>query len=162
METGKKQKKRAAGAVLAAAVLVSSALTAYAADSSQSQSMELTVQKDASYILTIPKDQTISFGVVDTDIGELSVTGSIGTKQEVKVGVSTTKFVDTEDVDNSFPFELRTGDSAFAGKAWDSREVKEESKVVLTVHIPSETWGETSPGTYRALVTFQAELLDVE
>lgn len=162
METGKKQKKRAVSAVLAAAVLVSSALTAYAADGSQSQSMELTVQKDASYILTIPKDQTISFGVVDTDIGELSVTGSIGTKQEVKVSVSTTKFVDTEDADNRFPFELRTGDGAFAGKTWDSQEVKEESKVALTVHIPSETWGETSPGTYRASVTFQAELLDVE
>ena len=170
METGKKQKKKVAGAALAAAVLASAALTAYAADGSQpqsdgiqTQSMELTLRKDPSYILTIPESQSIAFGAVDTKIGKLSVTGNIGTKQEVCVSVDMTDFIDTADDSNHFSFELFSGNTLFSEKAWGSLEVKEEDpSVELTVRIPSETWGETSPGTYRAVLTFQAELVDIE
>lgn len=163
METGKKRKKRAAGIVLAAAVLAMSVCTAYAADGSQSQSMQLTIQKDASYTMSIPKSQDIVFGTVDTEIGKLSVTGEIGTKQEVRVSVDTTEFTDTADAGNHFLFALWQGSGVFTGKTWSSKELEGSgTPVLLTVHIPSETWGKTSPGTYRAVITFAAELADTQ
>lgn len=163
METGKKRKKRAAGIVLAAAVLAMSVCTAYAADGSQSQSMQLTIKKDASYTMSIPKSQDIVFGTVDTEIGKLSVTGEIGTKQEVRVSVDTTEFTDTADAGNHFPFALWQGSGVFTGKTWSSKELEDGgTSVPLTVHIPSEIWGKTSPGTYRAVITFAAELADTQ
>lgn len=163
MEIGKKWKKRDAGASLAATVLAMSVCTAYAADGSQSQSMQLTIQKNASYTMSIPASQDITFGTVDTEIGSLSVTGEIGTKQEVRVSVDTTEFTDTADDGNRFPFALWQGGTAFTGKNWSSKELENGgTSVSLTVHIPSETWGKTSPGTYRALVTFAAELADTQ
>lgn len=83
MKTGKN--KKIMGAVLAAAILASSVLPVYAADGSQSGTMKLTVSKEAGYILTIPSDQNIVFGTVDTGIGEVSVSGEIGTQQAVQV-----------------------------------------------------------------------------
>ena len=163
METGIKRKKRAAGTVLASVVLAMSVCTAYAADGSQSQSMQLTIQKDASYTMSIPKSQDIVFGTVDTEIGSLSVTGEIGSKQEVRVSVDTTEFTDTADTGNHFPFALWQGSRVFTGKTWSSTELEGSgTPVPLTVHIPSETWGKTSPGTYRAVITFAAELADTQ
>lgn len=161
MKTRKNNKKCVGGAFFAVAVLASSALTAYAADGSQSQSMELTVQKNASYIMTIPQDQNIDFGAVDTEIGTLSVKGEIGTNQKVKVSVSKTDFTDTADETNHFSFTLRERNTEFQEKEWGSQEVKANTaSAVLTVHIPGENWGKTSPATYRAAVTFQASLMD--
>lgn len=163
MEIGIKRKKRAAGVSLAAAVLAMSVCTAYAADGSHSQSMQLTIQKDASYTMSIPKSQDIVFGAVDTEIGSLSVTGEIGTEQEVRVTVDTTEFTDTADTGNHFPFTLWQGSGVFTGKTWSSTELEDGgTSVPLIVHIPSETWGKTSPGTYRAVLTFAAELADTQ
>lgn len=153
-----RKNKKITGAVLAASVL-----PVYAADGSQSGTMNLTVLKDASYTLTIPRDQSIVFGTVDTGIGEVSVSGEIGTQQAVQVSAASTEFVDAEDAGNSFSFELREGTAAFTQKKWGSQALKNNtSKAALTVHIPSETWGATSPGTYHASITFKAELVDAE
>ena len=161
MKTGKN--KKIMGAVLAAAILASSVLPVYAADGSQSGTMKLTVSKEAGYILTIPSDQNIVFGTVDTGIGEVSVSGEIGTQQAVQVSAVSTEFVDAEDAGNSISFELREGNAAFTQKKWGSQALKDAaSKASLTVHIPSETWGATGPGTYHASITFTAELVDAE
>lgn len=161
MKTGKN--KKIMGAVLTAAVLASSVLSVYAADGSQSGTMNLTVQKEASYILTIPSDQSIVFGTVDTGIGKVSVSGEIGTWQAVQVSAASTEFVAEEDAGNRFPFELREGNTVFTEKKWGSQALKDNtSEAALTIHIPSETWGATGPGTYHASITFTAELVDAE
>lgn len=163
MRTGRKGKRYVLCAAFAAAAVAGSSCAAYGAGDVQTQSMELTVRKDASYILTIPESQEIAFGAVDTKIGELSVTGAIGTKQEVQVSVETTEFVDTADAGNHFAFTLYQGDAEFDGKAWSSQELKEpENGVELSVRIPTATWENTAPGTYQATVTFRAELRESE
>ena len=158
MKTGKK--RMMIGGALAAAMLTTSALNAFAADT-QTDTMTLTVQKDASYMLTIPSDQNITFGTVATGIGTVSVTGEIGASQKVNVNVTKTDFIDTEDGANKFSFELREGDTEFAGKAWGSQELKDDTASAdLTVYIPSTTWESTKPATYQAYITFQASLTD--
>lgn len=156
--------KKVMAAFLAAAVM-SMAVPAYASEAEKDeQSMELNMSKDSTYMMSIPMSQSIAFGTVDTEIGEVSVTGDIGTKQKVNVKVSKTDFIDEKDAQNVFSFDLWSDEETFAGKDWVSEEVRAEEAVAypLTVHIPTETWAGVIAGDYAATLTFEAELVDIE
>ncbi|MDO4337979.1 MAG: cation transporter [Eubacteriales bacterium] len=157
----KQWKKRLQAVFLAGSMLMTAALPAYAADK---QSMELTVNKAAQYTMTIPRDQNeIIFGAEHTTIGTLSVTGDIGTKQQVQVTVDKTDFADSKDKTNSFPFALQNNGSGFSSAVWTSEQVRAETPTGydLEVYIPTTTWAGTQAGTYNATLTFQAELQDI-
>lgn len=163
----KKIVKRVFAALMAASVMTVSSVPAFAEDTTgkQSDSMDLFMKKDPVYTMTIPATtNTIEFGTENTVIGDLSVTGDVGTKQQVRVTVSKTDFVDEKDDANSFSFDLQCSGTDFSGAIWSSDQLRSEAatKYALTVHIPTETWGNTKAGTYKATLTFKAELQDVQ
>lgn len=153
-------KKRWIAGILATALLMTGEVSVYAAENQQSGTTTVTAKVDSTYTLSIPEDTDLSFGEVDTLIGELSVTGNIGTKQKVQVTVGKTDFVDEKDAANKFSFDLLHNGTAFSEQTWDSDDVwaAEAVKYPLTVHIPQETWNATKAGSYKATLTFQAEL----
>lgn len=156
--------KRAGAAVLAAAAVMTAGVPAYAAGTQES-SMDLNMSKEADYIMTIPMDTTsIGFGAESTVIGDLSVTGNIGTKQQVTVTAEKTPFTDVKDAENQFPFDLQCEGSSFETAVWSWQEVRAEEPTAypLTVYIPTETWADVAAGDYTATLTFKAELQNIE
>lgn len=164
----KKTVKRAFAALMAASVMMLSSVPALAegtSDMQQSKSMELFIQKTPTYTMTIPATtNTIEFGTENTVIGDLSVTGDVGTKQQVRVTVSKTDFVDEKDKTNSFSFFLQHKGVNFTEATWTSTQIRTEpvTAYALTVNIPTETWAQTKAGSYKATLTFEAELKDAQ
>lgn len=168
------RKKRAGAAVLAAALVMTAGIPAYASETgtgdtaAQSSSLNLTTSQEARYIMTIPMQATgeagITFGDENTPIGDLSVTGDIGTKQQVSVTVEKTPFTDVRDANNHFDFDLLSENEDFEEATWNWQQVRAETPTgyALTVHIPNETWEKVPAGDYTATLTFKAQLEDVE
>ena len=160
----KRTGKRFFTVCLAVSAVMAAAIPAYASEEDE-KSMELTMSKASEYIMTIPKDQdTVTFGTEKTQIGSLSVTGDIGTKQKVLVTVAKTNFVDVKDDTNFFAFDLQANGQNFSWAEWNWEQVRAQEPVAypLTVYIPSETWADTVAGTYGATITFTAQLQDIE
>ena len=170
----RKEMKRAGAAALAEALILTGGISVSASEAgagdtpAQQSSLNLTTSQEAHYIMTIPKQATgeasIPFGKVDTEIGDLTVTGDIGTKQQVSVTVEQTPFTDVKDSGNTFDFTLLHDGNTFKEAVWDWEEVRAETPVSypLTVHIPSETWAKVVAGEYAATLTFKAELQNIE
>lgn len=158
------REKRAGAVVLAAAAVMTAGIPVYATGTQES-SMNLNMSKEASYIMTIPKDtSSIKFGAESTVIGALSVTGDIGTKQQVTVTTEKTPFTDVKDADNQFSFALQCEGNSFETAVWNWQEVRAEEPTAypLTVYIPTETWADVAAGEYTATLTFTAELQNIE
>lgn len=165
----KARAKKAAVLALSAALVMAAGIPVYASEGddtgTQESSINLTMSKESDYMMTIPKTTTsIQFGTVDTVIGDLYVTGDIGTKQQVAVTVDKTDFTDVKDEENSFPFALQSGGADFEEAVWNWEQVRADTPAAypLTVHIPSSMWGDVVAGDYAATLTFYAELQDVE
>lgn len=157
--------KRASAAFMAASVLMALSVPAFGETVREEQSLELTMQKPPKYTMSIPSTTSIIvFGTENTEIGDLSVIGDVGTKQQVLVTVAKTDFVDDNDKTNSFSFSLQHNGVDFTEEAWTFNQLREEPITAygLIVHIPTETWAETKAGTYKATLTFKAELQDVQ
>lgn len=135
----RKEMKRAGAAALAEALILTGGISVSASEAgagdtpAQQSSLNLTTSQEAHYIMTIPMQATgeasIPFGKVDTEIGDLTVTGDIGTKQQVSVTVEQTPFTDVKDAGNSFRFELLCKESKFEKEVWDWQEVRVETPV---------------------------------
>lgn len=170
----RKEMKRAGAAALAAALILTGGIPVSASEAgagdtpAQQSSLNLPTSQEAHYIMTIPMQATgeasIPFGRVDTEIGDLTVTGDIGTKQQVSVTVEQTPFTDVKDPGNTFDFTLLHDGNTFKEAVWDWQEVRAETPVSypLTVHIPSETWAKVVAGEYAATLNFKAELQNIE
>ncbi len=161
--------KRRTGKVGFALVLALTAMLAaipvYAADESEkSDDLELQMEKDPMYVLTIPKENIVQFDQESPSIGDLIISGDIGTKQKVTVTVVKENFVDTKDPDNVIPFTLRKGTEEFTTEFWERDDVKlssdDSKKVTLTVDIPAATRNTAAPGLYKGKLIFKAVLSD--
>lgn len=169
-----KRMKKAGAAALTTALILTAGIPAHASEPgagdtpAQQSSLNLTTSKAAKYTMKIPMQATgeagITFGAVDTEIGDLTVTGDIGTKQQVSVTVEQTPFTDVKDSGNHFDFDLRCKENKFETEVWNWQEVRAETPVSypLTVHIPNETWENVAAGDYTATLTFKAELQNIE
>lgn len=155
----KRTGRRAFAAI--AAVSMMAALPVQAAGA-QEESMNLSISKDASYTMTIPKTTNIvEFGAENTEIGDLSVSGDIGTKQKVSVAVSKTDFEDVKDSDNKIEFNLKDAAADFTGAKWNRADALSGKGYKLNVNIPAASWAGKAPGVYQASITFQASLEDI-
>lgn len=168
-QTMKVRTKKAGVVFLSAALIMAAGIPAYASEGAdtgtQESSMNLSMSKESDYTMTIPKTTTsIKFGTVDTVIGDLSVTGDIGTKQQVAVTVEKTDFTDVKDEGNTFPFALQYEGEDFEAAVWNWEQVRADTPTAysLTVNIPGATWGDVVAGDYAATLTFHAELQNVE
>lgn len=163
----KKTVKRVFAALMAASVMMVPSAPAFAESTgnTQSEDLELFMEKGATYTMTIPSTtNTIEFGAENTVIGTLSVTGDVGVKQQVQVVAEKTDFVDEKDAANKFAFDLQYDGKTFSGETWSSAQLRTEPATAykLTVYIPTATWGETKAGNYKATLTFKADLQDVQ
>lgn len=165
----KEKTRKAAALAFSAALVMAAGIPAYASEETstgtQESSLNLSMSKDADFMMSIPKTTaSIQFGAENTVIGDLYVTGDIGTKQQVAVSVEKTKFTDVKAEDNCFPFTLQSGGADFEEAVWDWKQVRADTPTAysLTVYIPNETWGEVVAGDYAATLTFYAELQNVE
>ncbi len=94
--------------ILAVCTLLSFAVAA-SADSFTSTTTLTTKVPAASYTMKIPANQTIQYGVEDTDIGNVTIEESKGfsAKKNIEVTVGITKFT-SESVDTTIPYLLKT------------------------------------------------------
>ena len=94
--------------ILAVCTLLSFAVAA-SADTFTSTTTLTTKVPAASYTMKIPANQTIQYGVEDTDIGNVTIENSQGfsAKKNIEVTVGITKFT-SESVDTTIPYLLTT------------------------------------------------------
>lgn len=154
-------KKRAVILLLASAIAADGSVRMAAADNTTSRNTELTAEVASSYILTIPKDQEISYGTQDTDLSSgVSVTGNVKPSQKVTVTVSKTDFVNQDAEDSSFAFSLLSAGKEFTSGEWSETELRaaKAKEFPLTVHVDQTAWDSAKAGSYKATITFTAEL----
>ena len=153
-------KNRWIAGVLATALLMTGVMPVYAAENQQSGTTAVKARVESTYTLTIPSNTNLSFGAENTAIGALSVTGNISPTQQVEVSAEKTDFVDETDAANTFSFDLLHDGQIFTGQIWSEAEVRAAQAVsaLLTVHISEATWKNAKAGSYRAVLTFRAEL----
>jgi len=94
--------------ILAVCTLLSFTVAA-SADTFTSTTTLTTKVPAASYTMKIPANQSIQYGVEDTDIGNVTIENSQGfsTKKNIEVTVGITKFT-SESVDTTIPYLLTT------------------------------------------------------
>ena len=94
--------------ILAVCTLLSFAVAA-SADTFTSTTTLTTKVPAASYTMKIPANQTIQYGVEDTDIGNVTIENSEGfsAKKNIEVTVGITKFT-SESVNTTIPYLLTT------------------------------------------------------
>lgn len=158
--------KRTGKAALAAILAVTAMLAAipvYAADTKQTGDLNLGISKDATYVLTIPSStDKVEFGAENTSIGDLVISGDLGTKQKVTVIATKEAFKDEKDADNTITFALKNGNEEFTTADWTRTDIKESKRIALNVNIPAATWDTAAPGTYKGKITFSADILEMK
>lgn len=167
--------------ILAVCTLLSFAVVA-SADATFTNSTTLTTQvPSASYVMNIPADQTVEFGMTSVDIGNVTITEAKGfaEKKNVEVTVDFTDFT-SKGVDTTIPYKLYARNSSntgskeiakggvlrFVGKSDGTvREtasyVDETSASVDSVRmsILSSDWGKALAGAYTSTITFTSAVV---
>ena len=132
----------------------------------------------ATYTLNIPADQTIAFGATETDIGNITVTESVGfaVGKNLKVTATWEGFI-SETVATTIPFTItsinthstdtyKSGDSFIFegmsnGSTYEQSRDKDMHDLIysLILTIKSTDWGKALGGDYTATITFTSEVV---
>ena len=148
------------GAFLAGMLMLAAAVPVCGAQNTEEKTT-LTADVGSVYTVSIPADQDIVFGKEDTTLdGRLKVTGNVKPGEKVTVSASATAFVNQDVNGESFAFSLKSGAAEFTSMDWSEAELRAAApkEAALTVHVPSESWAQAKAGTYKASITFRAEL----
>ena len=170
--------------ILAVCTLLSFAVAA-SADSFTSTTTLTTKVPAASYTMKIPANQTIQYGVEDTDIGNVTIEESKGfsAKKNIEVTVGITKFT-SESVNTTIPYLLTTvwssgqhisfnmGVLRFEGQ--QDGTVKSRATGYITtaaikdplgelermeVMVTSSSWENALAGDYTSTITFTSKVV---
>ena len=170
--------------ILAVCTLLSFAV-AVSADSFTSTTTLTTKVPAASYTMKIPANQTIQYGVEDTDIGNVTIEESEGfsAKKNIEVTVGITKFT-SESVNTTIPYLLTTvwssgqnisfnkGVLRFEGQ--QDGTVKSRATGYITtaaikdplgelermeVMVTSSSWENALAGDYTSTITFTSKVV---
>lgn len=168
--------------VLAILMVFSTAVVA----SAESTTTLTTTVPAASYTLSIPADQEITFGATETDIGLVQVTESAGFAKGKNLEVTFTYApFSAEGISTTIPFSIEKRVSGFndyytiaSGGSilflgGEGGSVSKNSRMSCTgpsgtshydvtdfvVCINSEDWGKALGGDYSATITFTAEVV---
>lgn len=169
--------------LLAVVLVVSMAPAVFAANATPGTTTLTTTVPDAEYVLNIPADQKVDYGVTYKEIGNVTVTNAqnfaLGKNVEVTVSYDAFK---SESVSSQIPFILKYEDTSGTGHA---TEIASGSNLVFhgmkdgTVHetakgsfsttqnyisqlaisMLSADWGKALAGDYAAKITFTAKVV---
>lgn len=181
--------KKLSALILALALLVSVIPAAYAANATPNTTTLTTTVPSATYVLNIPADQTVTFGVEKTYIGNVTVTDSknFAEGKNVDVTVEYAPFTaEAVEISTTIPYTLcqstATGNDdvnsirslasgekmTFIGKADGTVAEKTRfstansggiSMESLMVRIRSTDWGKALAGNYKSTITFTSEIV---
>ena len=101
--------KKISALILALALLVSVIPAAYAANATPNTTTLTTTVPSASYVLNIPADQTITFGDLETNIGNVTITESknFAEGKNVDVTVEYAPFAaEAAEISTTIPYRL--------------------------------------------------------
>lgn len=164
---------------LALLMVCSMSVTAFAATTTLT-----TTVPEATYTLNIPANQEIPFGATEQEIGEISVTDSVGfaSGKNLNVTVAYTPF-SADGISTEIPYTLSLDGTRLAA---DHREgslasgsticfegnsdgtvnkcptfsnFSDYSKTVVIFNALSDDWGKALAGEYTTTITFTAEVV---
>lgn len=146
--------------MLTAALCVSMATTAFAAEINQDSndktgSTTLTTSKAATYTVVIPETAEITFDVEENPIGAITYqSGNLEPDAYVTVEL-TEQTVLANQVDETYTidYEIKSGDAAFESIVYDE-DTAAGTKTELTANITKEAWENAKAGDYSATLTF--------
>lgn len=134
---------------------------------SQTSATQLTTDSaNSHYMVSIPATANIKFNAVNTQIGELKITGNIKDSKQVHVTVSGDHFVNENDANSTMDFSVTTEKDGAPLTNFDanSTEAKSDSgkHTPLFVHIDPTEWNQAVAGVYTGHITFTATLADAQ
>lgn len=171
--------KKVCSLALALCCLLSTVVMAASAEAAQSGTTKLTTTVPAaSYVMHIPADQTVAFGAIKTEIGNVTVTDATGFAEGKNVEVTVTHDdFHSDSVETTIPYNLAAADSTstlgdakkltFKGKP--NGTVDEETYIVgtkndgymkkLVIDMTSAAWGKALAGEYTSTITFTSAVV---
>lgn len=116
---------------------------------------------DSHYMVSIPATANIKFNVVNTQIGNLQITGNIKDSKQVHVSVTKDAF---KNGNSSMDFSVATAADGAPLTNFDanSAEAKNGKTTPLFVHIDRTEWDKAVAGVYTGHITFKATLADAQ
>lgn len=116
---------------------------------------------DSHYMVSIPATANIKFNKVDTNIGDLQITGNIKDSKQVHVSVTKDAF---KNGNSSMDFSVTTEEDGAPLTNFDanSAEAKAGKHTPLFVHIDRTEWDHAVAGVYTGHITFKATLADAQ
>ncbi|UXC63252.1 hypothetical protein N4562_09470 [Ligilactobacillus agilis] len=116
---------------------------------------------DSHYMVSIPATANIKFNVVNTQIGNLQITGNIKDSKQVHVSVTKDAF---KNGNSSMDFSVATAADGAPLTNFDanSAEAKNGKTTPLFVHIDRTEWDQAVAGVYTGHITFKATLADAQ
>lgn len=134
-------------------------LVKYVNVEADTQTTELTMSMESTYTLTVPAKTSIKYGIENTTIGNVSVSGNISSDSYVEVSAVKNDFVCGN---KSFSFNLLSDGKEFKSGVWEQSDAANKKAVELLVNIPQATWDTVETGEYTGSIVFEAELKTIE
>ena len=144
--------KKLFAVILAAALVMSLSITAFAANTTNGEA-DITTSIAPTYTVTIPADVNVQFNATETAFGAIEVTASqIHPDKCIKVALTTDNELNNA-IDNTKVIPYAIKDST--GAAFTSATyLTEGDKTELSIHITTSDWNAAYAGEYSDTVTF--------
>ena len=144
--------KKLFAVILAAALVMSLSITAFAANTTGGDA-DITTSINPTYTVTIPANTTVAFNATETDFGAIEVTASqIHPNKCIKVALASDgKLENSIDATKVIPYAIKDSqDAAFTSATY----LTEGDKTELSIHITANDWNAAYAGDYSDTVTF--------
>ena len=153
--------KKLFATLLALTLCCSMATTAFAAEINQGSETKtgnttITTVKDPTYIVVIPENAEIQFGVESNPIGNIVYKGgNLEPGAEVTVELkNASALAHKEDAKYTIAYEICHGGAEFEKVVYGENTVT-GTKTALTANITKEAWEAAKAGNYEATLTFE-------
>ena len=144
--------------ILAAALVMSLSVTAFAVNTTGGQA-DITTNITPTYTVTIPADVNVQFNATKTNFGAIEVTASqIHPDKCIRVSLASDGELNNA-IDNTKVIPYAIKDST--GAAFTSATyLTEGDKTELSIHITADDWNAAYAGAYSDTVTFTVSYED--
>ena len=144
--------KKLFAVILAAALVMSLSVTAFAANTTGGNA-DITTSINPTYTVTIPANTTVAFNATETDFGAIEVTASqIHPDKQIRVTLTTDGELNNAiDATKVIPYAIKDSEgAAFTSATY----LTEGDKTELSIHITADDWNAAYAGDYSDTVTF--------
>lgn len=113
----------------------------------------------SSFTMSIPATAAITYGVEDSNIGNLNVYGNLTSQQEVNVTVANKAFANKSDASYTLPYKVTDGSgNELSNLTYDAQSIKNHLATPVHVRISKTDWQVAHAGQYEGSITFTATL----